>query len=245
MGELKYQQENQNPKERKEFIRDIFDDIVPTYDLLNRLLSAGIDRRWRRYLVSSSGDLKGKAVLDLCCGTGDLSRQLRGAGAEVYSLDFCFPMLEKGREKKWLDNLSVAADASKLPWRDSSFAMLTIAFGIRNIPDLQNLMNEACRVLEAGGRFRILELTRPASPLVGIFYKFYLSFFLPRVGGLISGRKQAYRYLSSTIATFLDPELLSSMLKEAGFGKVEVRKMTFGIASIITAVKPSASGDIA
>ncbi len=237
MSDLNYKQEKGDASGRKEFIREIFDDIVPTYDLLNRLLSAGIDRRWRRYLVSSSGDLEGKPVLDLCCGTGDLSRQLRGAGAKVYSLDFCLPMLEKGKEKKWLDDMALAGDASKLPCRDTSFTMVTIAFGIRNIPDLQNLMNESFRVLKDGGTFRILELTRPANPLVGLFYKFYLSFFLPRMGGLFSGRKQAYRYLASTIATFLDPDHLSDMLKTAGFGEVEIKKKTFGIASMITATR--------
>lgn len=237
MSDLNYRHEEGDPSERKKFIRGIFDDIVPTYDLLNRILSGGIDSGWRRYLVRSSGDLTDKPVLDLCCGTGDLSRQLRRAGAAVYSLDFCFPMLAKGKQKNWLDDRAIAADASKLPCRDSSFYMATIAFGIRNIPDPASLMSEAFRVLAPGGAFRILELTRPSNPLVNIFYRFYLSIFLPRVGGLISGKKKAYRYLASTIATFLDPENLVAMLKEAGFGEVEVKKKTFGIASIITARK--------
>lgn len=234
---LHYKLENTDPSERKAFIRDMFDDIVPTYDFLNRFLSAGIDRGWRRTVVRAATREENPRVLDLCCGTGDLSKQLREKGANVTSLDFSTAMLQQGQSRGWLTKKTVAADASHLPFQSESFDRATIAFGIRNIPDLDNLMAETARVLKKGGTFQILELTRPKNFLVIPFYNLYLKVILPRVGALVSGKKMAYDYLAETIATFVEPEELAAMLRERGFDEVKVKSKTFGIATILTAKK--------
>ncbi len=207
------------------------------YDLLNRLLSAGIDRSWRKFLINRVGDLSNSAALDLCCGTGDLSLLLWQKGADLVSLDFSLAMLRQGMKKRRLRGDVVAADASSLPFRDSSFQLLTIAFGIRNIPDVDRFMAEALRVLAPGGRLMILELTRPAGRFVRLAYGAYLRFLLPLAGGLVSGKWTAYRYLARTIETFLDPVDLAHRLKGAGFARCERHERTFGVATIIDCKK--------
>lgn len=233
--ELKYQLENKAPKERKRFIRNLFDSIVPTYDLLNRLLSMGIDTIWRNRVVRRNCTGKGELALDLCCGTGDLSYRMRKKGMEVVSLDFSIPMVEKGVEKGWLNSLVTAGDASVLPYKEDTFRLATIAFGIRNIPDLDNFFKETQRVLGKGGTLVILELTRPTSRLMGFCYDLYLVRILPFVGGLISGRKIAYKYLSETIESFIDPLSLKEMMLTRGFKEVNIIPQTGGIATIIEA----------
>lgn len=237
MSNLKYELNNANPAERKHFIRRMFDSIVPTYDLLNRMLSMGIDRSWRRFLISLMGDLSRRSVLDMCCGTGDLSNQIRKAGADLYSLDFSLPMIVKGRKKGWLGRQNVAADASVLPFKRGRFNYLTISFGIRNIPDLDNFIEESFAVLKPGGSLIILELTRPDGFFVSLLYNFYLRVLLPVVGGIVSGKITAYRYLSKTIATFVDPHDLASRIKSHGFAGVDIYRKTFGIATILVCWK--------
>jgi demethylmenaquinone methyltransferase/2-methoxy-6-polyprenyl-1,4-benzoquinol methylase len=180
---------------------------------------------------------EGKKVLDLCCGTGDLSRQLRKSGGDVTSLDFSLEMLKRGRQTQWLTDAVTAADASNLPFKNNSFRLLTIAFGIRNIPDIAVFLKEACRVTEKNGILQVLELTRPSGKLVGLFYKFYLKVLLPLVGGLISGNRSAYKYLAGTIETFIDPNEIAALMREAGYSEVTLTRKSFGIATIITAVK--------
>ncbi|HOO73235.1 MAG TPA: bifunctional demethylmenaquinone methyltransferase/2-methoxy-6-polyprenyl-1,4-benzoquinol methylase UbiE [Spirochaetota bacterium] len=234
-----YAVDNKNPADRKRFIRGMFDSIVPTYDLLNRLLSLGIDRTWRKRLVRMTGNLQAKPALDLCCGTGDLSAQLYNAGADLVSLDFSLPMLVKGKRTGWLKGGAVAADATRLPFRDNSFHLVTIAFGIRNIPDIDIFLNEVFRVLQPGGKFVILELTRPRNNIVSLFYTLYLRFVLPVAGGIISGKWAAYRYLARTIATFLAPENIARRMGESGMRNVLIYRFTFGIATIISSEKCS------
>lgn len=236
-AEHKFSIDNETPEKKKKFIRELFDSIVPTYDFLNRFLSFGIDTGWRKKLIRLAGDLSGKNVLDLCCGTGDLTKLLRNKKARVFSLDFSIPMLKKGYHKKWLSNLIVAADASRLPFKDSFFHYATIAFGIRNIPDLDNFIMETNRVLTPGGKLYILELTRPKNKIVLFFYNLYLKLILPFVGGLISRRKNAYRYLSDTISTFVDVDELSGLLRENGFAEIRVYRLTFGVATIFECLK--------
>jgi len=230
---LAYEQNEERPGQRKKFIRDLFDDIVPTYDLLNRVLSCGIDRGWRKSLVKMGGDLRGRSVLDLCCGTGDQSRALRRAGATTVSLDFSLNMLKKGRERGWLNHLSVAADASELPFKNNSFDLMTVAFGIRNIPDLDRFISEARRVLVPGGRLLVLELTRPVNRPAAFFYRIYLERLIPFVGGIISGKGFAYRYLSGTISSFPGPEGLSEMFLSQGWSDVSIHRKTMGVATIL------------
>ncbi len=234
---LKYELNNETPSERKKYIRGMFDSIVPTYDLLNRMLSMGIDTTWRNYLIKLTGGVKDKKVLDMCCGTGDLSKLFIKNKADTVSLDFSIPMIIKGKDQGWLGENSIGADAAVLPFKADVFDFSSISFGIRNIPDLDNFMVETSRVMKKGGRLYVLELTRPSNPLVRFFYNLYLGVILPFVGGIVSGKREAYKYLSKTIETFVDPEELKRMFLEKGYSEVNLYKKTFGIATIIECVK--------
>jgi len=215
----------------------MFDSIVPTYDLLNSIFSCGIDNFWRRDLVKTISKNPSRKVLDLCCGTGDLSRQLKKGGAELFSLDFSFNMLKKGIDKGWLSGVNISGDAAKIPFKDKTFDFLTIAFGIRNIPDVEMFLSESLRVLKPDGKLLILELTRPDNRFVFFIYRLYLTKIIPFVGWIISGKREAYNYLGETILEFLDRETLIEKIKAAGFKQVEYKKKTFGIAAIYICIK--------
>ncbi len=234
---MTYQLNNENPEGRKRSIRGMFDAIVPTYDLLNHVLSFGTDLQWRRDLVKKTGAGRGSRVIDLCCGSGDVSRLLAGRGLETVSLDFSGEMLKLGIKKKALADAAVLGDACRLPFAAGSFAAATIAFGIRNIPDLDRFMEEVSRVLRPGGTLAILELVRPENRVVRAGYSFYLRRLLPVIGGLVSGKPAAYRYLSGTIATFVHPLVVKEMLEKHGFGSVTIFPRTLGVAAIMTCRK--------
>ncbi len=235
--DFSYKIDNENPSEKKFFIRKMFDSIAPTYDFLNRLLSFGIDRSWRNHLARLAGDLNNKILLDVCSGTGDLSKVFIKLGARVVSLDFSIEMLLIGKNKGWLNNELTAGDASVLPVKSSSVDFLTIAFGIRNIPDIERFLSESERVLKKDGKLLILELTRPASKFYGVLYRFYLGRLLPFIGGIVSKDKSAYRYLAKTIETFIDPDTLAKMIIANGFSEVKLIKKTFGTATIFYCIK--------
>lgn len=232
-----YKIDNKTPEQKKKFIQNLFDSIVPTYDLLNRVLSGGIDMIWRINVFRHIRSVKGKRTIDLCCGTGDISTLLYRKGAQLTSLDFSLHMLKKGKDKGSLPGASIAADASMIPCKDNTFHTATIAFGIRNIPDLDNFIKDVHRVLDNDGQFVILELVRPKVRLVGLVYSFYLGTILPLIGGMISGKRFAYKYLSTTIATFIDPVDLKNLLVTYGFSNVTCYPQTFGIATIIVCNK--------
>jgi len=232
-----YEIDNKNPEDRKLRIKGLFDSIVPTYDLLNHLLSFGTDIFWRRRIFKLLHPVDGRIALDICCGTGDLSLLLSKHGADTVSLDFSIGMLKRGIIRQAITGKAVAADASRIPFRDNVFAAETIAFGIRNIPDLNNFIREAYRVLAYGGELAILELVRPRNRFIKIIYSLYLNKIMPIIGGLISGEKDAYKYLSGTIETFVDPLELKKLLEEYGFKNVSVCFLTFGVSAIIIAKK--------
>lgn len=234
---LAYELNNKNPDEKKRFIRNLFNSIVPTYDLLNHLLSFGTDILWRKRIFRHIHSVKDTLALDLCCGTGDLSLLLTKSGARTVSLDFSLNMLEKGKEKKALAGYCVAADASRLPFRDNIFNTATIAFGIRNIPDLHVFIKDVYRALAPGGELAILELVRPKNVFIKKLYPLYLRRILPIVGGIISGRLFAYKYLSKTIETFVDTDELRKILEEYGFKHVSHYPQTLGVAAIIVCKK--------
>ncbi len=219
----------------------MFDSIVPTYDFINRVLSMGIDIRWRKKLITMLGDVKGKRILDICCGTGDLSRALSEHGGKVTSLDFSMNMLKTGIRNQAITE-AIAADAAHLPFKTDTFDAVTISFGIRNIPDIENFILEVKRVLKPEGNFTILELTRPRHKILRFVYNIYLSIALPLIGGIISGQHRAYRYLSRTIATFINPPSIEGMLEKYGFVLVNNYALTFSIATIISAKKQQVPG---
>ncbi len=237
---ISYELDDGHPQARKRFIQQLFDAIVPTYDLLNRVLSMGTDVIWRRNIFRHISSVQGQAIIDLCCGTGDLSALMHHRGGNVVSLDFSLKMLQRGVHKKALPGRPLAADASLLPFKPQTFDVACIAFGIRNIPDINIFIGEVKQVLTPGGKLVVLELTRPQNKLVRTFYKLYLDHLLPLIGGLISGQPLAYRYLSRTIATFIEPTDLGRMLFQGGFANVQHFPQTFGIATITVAHKRSA-----
>ncbi len=219
---------------RKRMVLALFDAIAPTYDLLNRVLSFGLDQAWRRDAANRFGPLKGKKILDLCCGTGDLTDILRHKGAVPTSLDFSEKMIRKGMEKKALDKRAVVSDASSLPFKDNAFDGATVAFGVRNIPDLTHFIEEANRVLAPGGMLVILELVRPKSPFIKPVYHAYLNGLIPLIGKMISKNSWAYDYLAQTIGTFIDPEILIKMLAAGGFKNIRHSSRTLGVAAVIS-----------
>ncbi len=241
MVSLRYEIDNESPEEKKRFIRAMFSSIVPAYDRLNRILSMGIDIAWRRSAVRALGDISGKTLLDLCCGTGDLSKALSRKGARVVSLDFCPAMIEKGIARGAIRGDAVVADASCLPFKDNAFDMLTIAFGIRNIPDLDNFIRETARVLKEDGTLLILELTRPQRRLMARLHHLYLKRVLPVVGWMVSGRLTAYRYLSKTVQTFIDPEMLEARFAAHGYACAHTHH-SMGIATIVECVRSGRDG---
>ena len=211
-----------------EGVRRMFDRIAPVYDSMNRLMTAGLDRRWRA-ATAQAVVRDGDRVLDVCCGTGDLSIAAREAGGEVTGLDFSAPMLERARRKsaevEWLEG-----DALALPFPDGSFDAVTIGFGLRNLANVERGLTELHRVLSSGGRVAILEITRPKGPLAP-FYRFWFDGVIPLAGKVLPGG-QAYAYLPASVRRFPDPESLARLLDEAGFDEISWRLFAGGIIAL-------------
>jgi demethylmenaquinone methyltransferase/2-methoxy-6-polyprenyl-1,4-benzoquinol methylase len=212
-------------------VRRMFDRIAPVYDAMNRTMTAGLDRRWRRltaHAVVSPGD----SVLDACCGTGDLAIACARAGGRVTGLDFSEPMLDRARRKEpaleWVNG-----DLLALPFADASFDAATVGFGVRNVDDLQRALAELRRVLRAGGRIGILEITRPRG-LLAPFYRFWFDGVVPVLGKLLPGGS-AYTYLPASVRRFPGPEDLAELIAAAGFGDVRYRLFAGGIIALHTA----------
>ncbi len=218
------------------WVRGMFDRIAPRYDLLNHLLSLNIDRYWRARTVAQVRRILERPnaeVLDVCCGTGDLMRALesRGRRARVFGSDFSHPMLEKAKRKtvhgRWFE-----ADALRLPIAGASFDLVTTAFGFRNLSNYRGGLSELRRVLKPGGTLAILEFSTPPNALIAELYGFYSRAILPTIGGMISGSKEAYRYLPESVRKFPDADGLAQQMREAGFVKVRFERMTAGIVAL-------------
>jgi demethylmenaquinone methyltransferase / 2-methoxy-6-polyprenyl-1,4-benzoquinol methylase len=220
----------------------MFDDIAPRYDLLNHLLSAGIDRRWRRRAIRSLALTGRERVLDLCTGTGDLAiaaRTTSPPAGRVIGVDFARAMLGVGRSKLAKRGLVasvnlVCGDATSVPIASHSVNRVTMAFGIRNVENTAAACAEVHRVLAPGGRFAILEFGVPTLPLVRDVYLWYFNHILPRIGRLISGDLGAYSYLPASVGAFAAPEELVKLLRHAGFDDVEASPLSFGIVYLYT-----------
>ncbi len=218
----------------------MFDRIAQRYDLLNRLLSLRQDVAWRNKLSENLTDVRDQKILDLATGTADvllsLFHQTDKAGVAA-GIDMSDRMLRIGREKIQKNGLSRAialfpGDAMHIPFRNNSFDAVTIAFGIRNVLDVNRSLREMYRTLKPGGRVLILEFSLPANRLIRQLYLFYFRNILPRIGGVISGDSYAYRYLNRTVETFPYGEAFCELLRDAGFQNVRTIPLTFGIASI-------------
>jgi demethylmenaquinone methyltransferase/2-methoxy-6-polyprenyl-1,4-benzoquinol methylase len=220
-------------------VKAMFDGIAPRYDLLNRLLSAGIDRRWRRVCVEELGFQVPSRVLDVCTGTADLMIELlrREPGHQAVGLDLSLEMIKRGRAKleagKYAGRGWVSSgDAEKLPFADESFDGAMVAFGIRNVSDPLAALREMRRVLRPGAsRLVVLEFSMPRGPL-GALYRLYFGRVLPQLGGWISGNAGAYRYLPESVERFPVPEEFAALMETAGFARIRWRGLTGGIAYV-------------
>lgn len=211
-----------------EGVRMMFDRIAPVYDAMNRLMTAGLDRRWRS-LTASAAVRPGDRVLDACCGTGDLALADAAAGGRVTGLDFSEQMLERARRKSSVVEW-VRGDLLELPFPDESFDAATVGFGVRNLADLPRALRELRRVLVPDGRVAILEITRPRGPLA-LFYRVWFDGLVPLIGKLLPGGS-AYAYLPASVRRFPSPEELAGLLRAAGFADVRHRLFAGGIVAL-------------
>ena len=225
----------------------MFDRIAHRYDLLNRILSFGIDKGWRRRAVAALELKDGAEVLDLATGTGDLALDIarRHPSSRVEGLDPSGGMLAVGRRKVEAAGLAgrvrlVEGDAQKLPYDADRFDGVTIAFGIRNVPDRPAALREMARVCRPGGRVAILELGEPRAGMIGPLARLWVHSVVPRIGGLLVSRRE-YQYLQDSIARFPAPETFAGIMAEAGLEVLAVRPLTFGACTLYVGT-PAAGG---
>ncbi len=228
-------------QDKAESVQRMFASIAPRYDLLNRVLSLGVDRSWRRVAAREALLLHPATLLDVATGTGDFALELkrRAPGTQVTASDFVPQMLDIGRRKAAARSLEIAfeeGDALNLPYPDASFESLTCAFGFRNFADYQRGLAEFWRVLKPGGRLVILEFPPPAEGAFGQLFRFYFRQVLPRIGALISGNAGAYTYLPESVLAFPEPALLARMMHATGF-RTRHQLLTFGIAAVHVGTK--------
>jgi len=212
-----------------EGVKTMFDRIAPVYDAMNRVMTMGLDRRWRR-LTAELAVREGDRVLDACCGTGDLAlADLKAGAGTVVGLDFSPRMLERARRKsdavEWLEG-----DMLTLPFEDASFDAVTVGFGVRNVDDLEAGLRELRRVLKPGGRLGVLEITRPKG-LLKPFFRLWFDVFVPLLGKVLPGGK-AYTYLPASVRRFPGPDALQAVMERAGFGSVSYRLLAGGIVAL-------------
>jgi len=228
---------------KKEQVEQMFDNISGKYDLLNRILSMGIDVRWRKKVVKSVKKANPKKVLDIATGTGDLAIQIaKSTQAQITGFDLSAGMLEVGRKKVAKEKLDdriemIQGDAENMPFEDNSFDVITVAFGVRNFENLKKGLDEIYRVLKPGGKFIILEFSQPESFPMKQLYAFYSKNILPKIGKQISKDESAYTYLPDSVKAFPYGEEMKKILKNSNFSKSSDKKLTFGIASIYESLK--------
>jgi demethylmenaquinone methyltransferase/2-methoxy-6-polyprenyl-1,4-benzoquinol methylase len=223
----------------------MFATIAGRYDLLNHLLSGNVDKRWRRLVATALSETLSDPdarVLDVACGTGDLSLTFFDSGAaNIVGIDFCRPMLEIAASKASKSGFSlplVEGDALALPFSDRSYDAVTIAFGLRNLISVEAGVGELLRVLKPGGKVAILEFSKPRTPVLRSLFRIYFTRLLPLFGGLISGSKSAYQYLPDSVSRFPDQSELARLMTEAGFQNVAFRNLTGGIAALHLGMRP-------
>lgn len=233
-----------NGRPTTERVQSIFQSLAPDYDRFNRLSSLGVDRSWRRRTVKAAELKRTSHVLDLAAGTGDLTMALARYGnpESILSTDFVPEMLEVGKAKaaEYTGDTSItfaAVDAQDLPFPDGSFDVVTVGFGVRNLPDRSANFREVYRVLKPGGRYVVLEMSRPPFALFRALYHFYLHTVIPTLGGMLTGKRASFEYLRDSILGFPGQVALAGELHKAGFREVTWRNLTFGIVAVHVAIK--------
>ena len=216
-------------------VRGMFDRIAPVYDVMNRVMTVGLDQRWRKLAVTEVV-WPGDRVLDACCGTGDLAVQAERRGGRVVGLDFSVKMLERAQRKsgaiEWVEG-----DALALPFEDGVFDAATVGFGVRNLADLEGGLRELARVLRPGGKLAVLEITRPRG-ILKPFFRLWFDVVVPLLGRVLPGG-EAYTYLPASVRRFPGPDDLSTLLELAGFESVRYQLLGGGIVALHVGVKPS------
>ena len=228
---------------KKQQVEQMFDNISGKYDLLNRILSMGIDVSWRKKVVKSVKKEKPKSILDIATGTGDLAIAMaKATDAKITGFDLSAGMLEVGKVKVKDENLQdqiemIQGDAENMPFEDNSFDAITLSFGVRNFENLEKGLNEIYRVLKPGGKLIILEFSQPESFPMKQLYGFYSRSILPRIGKKISKDQSAYTYLPDSVQAFPYGNEMKKILKKSNFVNPYDKKLTFGIASIYESKK--------
>jgi demethylmenaquinone methyltransferase/2-methoxy-6-polyprenyl-1,4-benzoquinol methylase len=229
--------------EKKKQVEQMFDNISENYDGLNRVISFGIDLKWRRRVIKMVKETQPKFILDVATGTGDLAIAMADSNAEkIIGLDISAGMLQVGKNKINAKNLDkriemVQADSEALPYPDGTFDAITVAFGVRNFENLEKGLSEIYRVLSPGGIFVVLETSVPTKFPFKQGYRVYSNYILPTIGKLFSKDKSAYQYLSESASVFPYGEKFNNILKKIGFTDVENHPQTFGVSTIYSASK--------
>ena len=235
----------QNVAEHKRRNRDMFNAIARRYDLLNHLLSGGVDVYWRRRALDCALKTSPQRVLDLATGTGDFALAADRLGPQqVVGIDMAIEMLRLGAAKVAAKRPPMplellVGDAEQLPFQDNTFDLVTGAFGVRNFGNIPSGLAEAYRVLKPGGQLLVLDFCEPTAPLFRQLYLFYFHKVLPLIGGLISGQRRAYAYLPRSVGTFPQGQAFVELLVAAGFSQTHYTPMTLGIAAVYQGVKGS------
>ena len=224
---------------KKQQVKKIFDSIAYRYDFLNHLLSFGFDYYWRKKALKLTGVDSSSILMDIACGTGDVSIEARKQGVEnIFGADFSYNMLRIFNKKSpWIKGRSIQMVAESIPFKECSVTNITIAFGVRNFYDIQEGFNSFYYALTPGGKATIIEFRLPSNPIFNRLYKFYFKKILPLIGGIISGDNEAYSYLPRSVEEFDEKIDMMELLRKSGFMKIETYNLTMGIVQVIIASK--------
>ena len=235
---------NKNGEGKAEYVCRMFASIAHRYDLLNAILSFGFDSGWRRFTIAQIEGIPNELILDLATGTGKIALLAARCklGSTVVGVDFCPQMLAVAREKLKAASLEnrvtlIQGDALRLPFPDSTFDCVTIGFALRNVTSIASLFSEMARVTKPGGKTVSLELTRPSIRILEQLHKLYIRIVIRYVGGIVSGKWEAYTYLPQSILEFPSPQEVQKGMEDAGWRKVEIHRLTFGTATVQTGIK--------
>lgn len=234
-----------DPRPKSEQVRDMFDNIAPAYDFMNRAMTFGIDRLWRRKAVKMLANGPHNTILDVATGTGDLAILMaqRTDAKKIHGIDLSHNMIEAGQHKVKNAGLESriefsVADCLNMPFSDCTFHAVTVAYGVRNFEDLLRGYTEMYRVLRHEGRLTVIELSTPSSPFIRPLYRFYTRHVIPWIGRLVSKDVRAYSYLPESIAAVPQGLEMTRIMRQAGFTDTSFRRLTFGTCTIYTGIKP-------
>jgi len=233
------------PERKAAYVNTMFDTIAPRYDLMNRLMTFGMDRGWRKYVVAQAAPPVGGSVLDVATGTGDIAIALAqrvGPRGTVLATDFSEAMMRPGPDKAAKAGVGgivrfMAADALDLPFPDETFDCVTTGFAMRNVTDIERAFREMWRVTKPGGRIVCLEVAKPGFPPVRFLHQHYFNWIVPLLGSIVTGHSEAYRYLPASARNFPPPPALTAIMERAGLCDVHFRRLSLGAVAVHTGTK--------